>query len=359
MVFRNSFIVKTTFLILVLFHGVSNASDIEYVKRETIGILGDGLDAIRSVSNKYEKAIIDKIQLRVPISPAPVRVRAFKEANSRVIEVSTGYSVIARLIVAGYIMETHLNKPNFGNIYAKYSASTYATGKLGGGKAPWDKAKLSKRKRYLLLTNQDFNVRLQSEHSLVMWYVLSHEIAHHVLNHGYERDMTLTKMREQEAEADTWASNTFIKLGLPPASAFPGLMYWYYLDELGVKNEYRRSHPADLNRIRAMLLKTLNNFDVWNNNTTHMAKISRKKGTNAYKKFLYEVENKISRQKPYSKKTISSKAFKACMKGMYKGCLNVCQNKYGNPLALCKRKLCVSGRTKNINKLKCNDILGG
>ena len=260
-----------------------------YVRNETIGILGEGLDAIKSVSSQGEKSIIDKIDIDVPIDPAPVRVRAFKKSGVRKIEVSTGYSAISRMIVTGYIMELKLGIKNFGEDYARYTANTYATGRLGGGEAPWEKAKLSSKEQQALFKDKDFNAIQHGQHMIVLWYVLAHEIAHHVLDHAIEDGMKLSDIREQEKEADTWASNIFIKIGIPPAAAFPANMYWYYLDEYGLKDEYRKTHPPDLKRTRWMLQKTINRFDEWNSKEKYFPAVPKEKTVNAYKRLLYYI----------------------------------------------------------------------
>lgn len=350
------YFVKLSVLLILVFPQLSFASQ-AYVRNETIGMLGEGLDAIRSVSDNREKRKIDKIELRVPIDPAPVRVRAYSEKGSRIIEVSTGYSVVSRMIVSGYIMELKLGIDNFGEEYSRYTANTYATGRLGGGVPPWSKAGLSESEQRTLLNDPEFNAMQHGQHMVVLWYVLAHEIAHHILDHGYGKGMSLSDLREQEAEADTWASNALIKLGIPPAAAFPALMYWYYLDEYSVKNEYRRTHPPDLKRIRRMLQRTLNKLDAWNSNSKYFPAIPKKKAENAYKRFLYHVEELISEQTNFKSEKTSSKDFEICMEYMYQGCLKACQEKYGHPLSLCKSRFCNTERSRKIWKLRCNDIV--
>lgn len=333
----------------------ANASE-TYVRNETIGVLGEGLDAIKGVATTRERRIIDKIDLRVPIDPAPVRVRAFNEGGRPIIEVSTGYSVVSRMIVSAYIMEHMLGLDDFGEEYARYTANTYATGRLGGGRPPWKKANLSSSQEEELLNDRTFNATQLGQHVVVLWYVLAHEVAHHVLDHDYSHGMSRNRIREQEKEADAWASNALIKMGIPPAAAFPSMMYWYYLDEFGVKSESLRTHPPDLKRIRWMLQKTINKVGVWNSNDKYFKKVPEEKTINAYKRLLYHVEELISEQTTYGEST-ETKEFEYCMRYMYEGCLKSCQEKYGNPLSVCKSRLCVSDRSKKIWKLRCNDIV--
>jgi hypothetical protein len=345
-----------TFIIASIFSTYLLADDV-FVRNETLGILNEGVKQIKSVAKPYERRIIDDIKISVPISPAPVRVRAFLSSNGREIELSTGYSAITKMIVSGYLIESYYNLENFGEEYARYTALTYATGRFGGGKPPWEKANLIKKETDHLLSSEKFNNEQQGSHMLVLWYVLAHEIAHHVLGHAYGDGVSLSKIRKQEEEADEWASRIFIDLGLPPAGALPSHMYWYYLDEYGVKNEYRRSHPPELKRVRSMLQLSIQRFDDWNNNEKLLPHLPREKTINTYKSLLYDVEDLISKQTNFNKTKEKSDSFKACMDFMYEGCLESCQEKYGHPLTECKSKLCVSEKSKNIWKLRCNDIV--
>lgn len=356
----NRYSVTTVILIqtfLIIFSSsIALANDI-YVRNETLGLLHEGIKHIKAASKPYEKNIIEKIEISVPISPAPVRVRAFHDEGQRKIEISTGYSAITRMIVSGYLIENKLKIPNFGEEYARYSASTYATGRMGGGKPPWVIAKLSEDKTYNLLTDTVFNQEQQGAHLSVLWYILAHEVAHHVLNHKFGFDMALSKIQEQEKEADDWASTIFITMGLPPASAFPSHMYWYYLDEFSVLNEDRRSHPPELKRIRSMLQLTIDRFDDWNNNELLIPKLPKNETINLYKRLLVDVETLISEQTNFNSSKTSSTKFKLCLDIMHENCLNSCQKKHGNPLSLCKSKLCNSSRSKKIRKLKCSDVV--
>ncbi|MCG9770117.1 hypothetical protein L1D59_16075 [Pseudoalteromonas piscicida] len=327
------------------------------VRNDTLGILSEGVKHIKSVARPYERRIIDEIKISVPISPAPVRVRAFLSSSGREIELSTGYSAITRMIVSGYLIEDYFNIKGFGEEYARYTASTYATGRFGGGNSPWVKAKLTENQTERLLSSERFNNDQHGAHLLVLWYVLAHEIGHHVLGHAYGDGVSLSKIREQEKEADEWASRIFIALGLPPAGAFPSHMYWYYLDEYGVKNEYRRSHPPELKRIRSMLRFTIQRFDDWNNNEKLISRLPREKTINTYKSLLYYVEDLISKQTSFNESKENSVPFKECMRFRYNSCLKSCQEKYGNPLSVCKSKLCVSDKSTNIWKLRCDEII--
>ncbi|MCG7537565.1 hypothetical protein [Pseudoalteromonas sp. OOF1S-7] len=356
MAYRYTITRIATFIIILLLSSHLLASNV-FVRNEAVGILNDGMKHIKSVARPHERRIIDEIKVSVPISPAPVRVRAFKSARGREIELSTGYSVITRMIVSGYLIEYYYNIDNFGEEYARYTASTYATGRFGGGKPPWEKANLTKNEIERLLSSAKFNNEQQGAHSLVLWYVLAHEIAHHVLHHRYGDGVSLAKIRQQEKEADEWASRVFIDLGLPPAGAFPSHMYWYYLDQYGVKNEYRRSHPPELKRIRAMLQLTIQRFDEWNNNEKLISRLPKEETINTYKSLLYYVEELISRQTTFNQSKQNSEPFKVCMTLMYENCLKSCQKVFGNPLSVCKSKLCVSDKSKKIWKLRCDDML--
>lgn len=352
---RYSSSVGTIFITSILLLCLNVEANEVRVRNETLEILLEGIKHIKKVSSQKERNIIKRIKVSVPISPAPVRVRAFKKNGKRIIELSTGYSAISRMIVSGYIIEDFKGIKNFGEQYARYTANTYATGRLNGGKPPWVKANLSAHAQKKLLSSRKFNETQSGAHILVLWYVLAHEVAHHVLNHKYGKKVTLSKIRAQEAKADNWANRVFISLGLPPASAFPSHMYWYFLDEYGVTSEYRRSHPPELKRIRSMLQQTINNFDYWNDNESLMPKLPKKTTINKYKLLLNHVENLISEQSNFNHHKLSSTAFKKCLNLRYKGCLKSCQEKYGYPLKECQSNLCVSARAKRIRKLRCYD----
>lgn len=351
------FIARTLTLVFFLSFSHVLIADEVIVRNETLGLLKEGVKHIRAVATPNEKRIIDKIKISVPISPAPVRVRAFNGAFGREIELSTGYSTISRMIVNGFLIEDLYSLDGFGEKYARYTASTYATGRFGGGKAPWVTANLTKKERDTLLASEDFFRRQQGGHLLVLWYVLAHEIAHHVFNHSYGVNQSLEISRKQEKEADDWASNIFISMGLPPASAFSAHMYWYFLDEFGVKSEFRRSHPPELKRIRSMLQLSISRFDEWNNNETLIPKIPKEDTLNSFRSLLIYVENLIAEQSNFNQDKLDSVEFKECVKAMYNRCITSCQVDYGNPLDLCESDLCISNRSNLNFQLRCDDII--
>lgn len=160
-------IIRITLLCITLIFSNSLLANDVFVQKETLGILSEGVKQIRSVARINEQNIIDGIKVSVPISPAPVRVRAFQGADGREIELSTGYSAITRMIVSGYLVEGYYGLDNFGEKYARYTALTYATGRFGGGKSPWDKANLSEKEKSRLLSSQKFNNEQQGMHMMV------------------------------------------------------------------------------------------------------------------------------------------------------------------------------------------------
>lgn len=316
------------------------------------------MEAIKNVSTQRERSIVDKIEVRVPIDPSPVRVRAFNENGNPIIEISTGYSALTRMIVSGFVLSSLLNRDEFGNEYARYIANTYATGRIDGGKLPWEKAGLSVEQKEKLINNTKYFEIEHGNHIVLLWYVLAHEIAHHVLEHEYGDELSMQEIRRQEKEADVWATNALIRIGVPPAIAFPGLLYWYYLDEFGVKSEALRSHPPELKRIRWMLKKTIQQFDVWNLNERYFQKVPKESTIDSFNFLLLFVEKLISEQSNYGALK-GSEQFDQCMKVMYERCLKECQEKYGYSLSLCENQLCNSEKSKKIWELRCKEILNG
>ncbi|GAB3517775.1 M48 family metalloprotease [Photobacterium alginatilyticum] len=335
--------------------GSSPNSGMKEVKKTTYDMLVDGLHEINSVSTKKEKGIINKINIGVWQNRNPDIVRAFKTAKGqRHIQVSTGYSTVTFMITFAHHMEAALDINNFGEEYTRYVTENYAKNSITHvNQSAWDYAGLSGNNSPW--NDKKFVATVYGNHALVLWYVLAHEIAHHVLGHIENPSISLEENRKREQEADDWASKTLIKLGLPPAAAFPALMYWYYMDEFGVENEYQKSHPADLKRIRKMLQYTIDNVDSWNGHSPYFPKVDTKQATNAYKRLLYHVEDLISQQTDF--KDDSSKKFEICMEVMFEGCVTACINKYNQPKDKCKDELCTSTKQENVAKLRCEEML--
>jgi hypothetical protein len=264
------------------------------------------------------------------------------------------------MIVTGYAIEIKFKKNDFGNKYASYVANTYGTGRLDGGDPPWERVSLSSKQQSLLFSDLEFNSWIHGQHIVVLWYVLAHEVAHHVLRHNFDRALSLSDSRRQEKEADTWASEVFIKLGIPPAVAYASFLYWYHLDQNSVRDEHRRTHPPDLKRIRWMLQESINRSNEWNSIGDYFPILSEGMlvdTTKSYRHLLYYIEDLISQQSMFNSDDTKTETLHVCIKIMYEGCLKSCQEEYGHSLSSCKSKYCNTDRSRNIWKLRCKELM--
>ncbi|MEZ9490062.1 hypothetical protein AB4187_15010 [Vibrio breoganii] len=350
-----SVILTTILSFSALTHATEEIDGMVEIQKITFDMLVDGLHEIENVSTDEEKAIINQIVVSVSQDGNPDRVLALKMPDgTRCIIVSTGYSTVTFMITFAYNMEAKLGIDNFGEEYARYVTENYAKNSITHvNQSAWDYANLSGSSSPW--HDQELVAAVYGNHALALWYVLAHEVAHHVLGHLDTPSTSLAQNRKKEQEADDWASKTLIKLGIPPAVAYPSLMYWYFMDEYGVENEYQKTHPADLRRIRSMLVFTINNVDSWDNKSPYFQNVDTQQANNAFKRLLYHIEDLISQQTDFTQ--YSSNKFKMCVKEMFEGCVKVCVNKYNQPLDRCQNELCTSEKQENNSNLRCEEML--
>ncbi|EOV1172295.1 hypothetical protein ACOLZ1_001818 [Vibrio fluvialis] len=352
---KSVILITTILSFSVLTQATEEIDGMVEVQKITYDMLVDGLNEIESVSTDEEKAVINQIVVGISQNGDPDRVLALKMPDgTRHITVSTGYSTVTFMITFAYYMEAKLGINNFGEEYTRYVTENYAKNSITHiNQSAWDYANLSGSSSPW--NDQELVAAVYGNHALVLWYILAHEIAHHVLGHLDNPSTSLAQNRKKEQEADDWASQTLIKLGIPPAVAYPSLMYWYFMDEYGVENEYQKTHPADLRRIRKMLEFTINNVDSWGSKSPYFQNADTQQVNNAYKRLLYHIEDMISQQTDFTES--SSNKFKLCMEVMFEGCIKVCVNKYNQPLDRCQNELCTSEKQESISKLRCEEML--
>ena len=86
-------------------------------------------------------------------------------------------------------------------------------------------------------------------------FAMAHEVGHHILGH----DVASKKQSiERERDADSWAMGTLLASGQPPAA---GLMVISYFSALFEVEGASATHPADADRAREMIVRTLANLD--------------------------------------------------------------------------------------------------
>jgi len=89
-------------------------------------------------------------------------------------------------------------------------------------------------------------------------YLLSHEVAHHILGHvdrWQAADFVdfLEKRRAAESAADDWAFSRMAEIGLNPIQAFAVMMYAAATNRYSADEERRSTHPSGAKRFRVML----------------------------------------------------------------------------------------------------------
>ena len=93
-----------------------------------------------------------------------------------------------------------------------------------------------------------------------MAFVLSHELAHHIL--GHTKDLKAPSRQiliQREVDADAWATRHLLALGVSPtASSYPLAYFGALFVDLGDRAE----HPAGSCRGRAQMVATLENLDL-------------------------------------------------------------------------------------------------
>tara|TARA_R110001583_G_C5641811_1_gene407913 strand:+ start:1533 stop:2282 length:750 start_codon:yes stop_codon:yes gene_type:complete len=231
---------------------------------------------------------------------------------------------------------------------------TYETDKLIPVKSPFTFGDIPATDLERLGRDEIFGLNVHKFYLIYMWYTLAHEVGHQVLKHEKKSAKSLKQQREYEREADTWANKVFIKLGIPPASGFPILYYWYFYDQFSVKNELSRTHPSELNRFKEMLESTIDNFEEWSANSA-IPKDQLEDMLHSSYKALKLVKNDISKQLNFDSSILSSELFKKCDGGLKQYCIEACVEQ-SHLLKMCEEKVCVSKLEVNVRKLDCFEI---
>jgi len=90
---------------------------------------------------------------------------------------------------------------------------------------------------------------------------LARGYAHHILRRPQTSQKSLTEIREQEEEADRWASSAVLRAKIGPiVGAYPFILFAAY-DCDAILHEQARDHPADIRRLDAVIQASIDGLD--------------------------------------------------------------------------------------------------
>jgi hypothetical protein len=89
----------------------------------------------------------------------------------------------------------------------------------------------------------------------IIEFVLAHELAHHILGHVGTNEKSPEKFRQEEFEADEWATKLLLKSGNPVPNAAILFQFLHEKQYRDIKVDFGAKHPSALNRaIRVLQL---------------------------------------------------------------------------------------------------------
>jgi hypothetical protein len=312
---------------------------------------------ISQVAPSEDKATIDRIRITVPYDKNPALVGVDSESDPPIIVVGTGFCQMVRWIQGVTFMASIFNKQGIFEEYIEYQTLEIANGKTPI--SPIAFYHLSSDQLKVLEANDFYNT-IEGFLIAQLAFVLAHEVAHVVLRHKSTIAISKIDSRKQEAQADKWATNICVKMGIPPSLAYPSLMLWYFYDKNGVATERMRTHPPELRRIRWIMAQSIKRADEWNANDAIFPSLQPQelaKFQTACKRLLAHVTHLISKQRDYPDEILNLQQFGLCMEALHEGCVKSCVNDYGHEQQFCEDTMCQTQRQLSTNKLRCAEYI--
>jgi hypothetical protein len=228
-------------------------------------IINDALDQLWTVMGPSEQAVLQEIDVRVPMDYDITRVVAYRQ-EGRVIEVSFGFFGLMNALCRDYILASYYSEqePSAPYIYEKYVDHLNNVIDRNDRAVGQERAQLQSFAEFAGIPPEieaDIMGQGAAEYYsgalavTAISFVLAHEIGHHVLGHLDTPPASRAESRAREAEADRYAVDLAVRAGMPPFGVIPALAIFEVAEE-----EYAdpaATHPRAGCRILDALLATI------------------------------------------------------------------------------------------------------
>jgi hypothetical protein len=228
-------------------------------------ILNDVLDTFWEVMDPQERAVLQEIDVRIPMDYDMTRVIAYRD-EGRVIEISFGFYGLMTTLCSDWMLALHYEEqdPDIHDKYEAYIGYVNDTidrneRAIGQERAPLlsfaEFAGIPAESAEWIKGQSDFEHYNAALKITAIAFVLAHEIGHHVLGHLDSPPASPEESRAREAAADRYASELTMRARLPAFGALPALAIF-----TAVEGEYvdpDATHPIASCRIITALVHTV------------------------------------------------------------------------------------------------------
>ena len=217
------------------------------------------LDVFWEVMSEDERAVLQEIDVRMPVDYNITRAVAYRDDSGRVIEVSSGFfGMMSQLCEDDVLREYYLPQdPGINDKFEQYLTSLnqaidHNEQSFSVEPEPLPRfapfagipddvaAEIEGRDDYVAAVG---NLRMSA-----IAFVLAHEIGHHLLGHtDRPSPETAEQSRAEETEADRYAGELTLRAGLPAFGAFPALVFFAAAE--GETLDPEASHPLAMCRV--------------------------------------------------------------------------------------------------------------
>ena len=225
------------------------------------------LDAFWEAMNEDERAVLQEIDVRMPIDYNVTRVVAYRDDSGRVIEVSSGFfGLMSQLCEDEVLHDYYL--PQDPGITDKFEAYLTSLNEAIDRNEQSFSAEPEPLPRFAPFAGipDDVAAAIQSRDDYLdsfaklrlsaIAFVLAHEIGHHVLGHtGMQPPESPSESRARESDADRYAAELTMRVGLPAFGALPALALFAAAE--GETLDPQASHPLGTCRILAAMFDSI------------------------------------------------------------------------------------------------------
>jgi hypothetical protein len=244
----------------------SNSAAALAMRDNEIRLINKILSGFSEVMDPRERAILQDIDIRVPMDYNMTRVVAYRD-DRRVIEVSFGFLGVLLEACDNWILAEYYSAQDPG-IYGKYEAylaylnqvidrNERALGQEPTAPQPFAaRAGIPAEVAAAIMERsdaRDYNGRLRVA---AIAFVLGHELGHHMLGHAdTPQPSSPAASRAREAEADRYAAALTMRAGIPAFGALPALVFFAAAE--GTAPDPDATHPLAACRILGAMMYTV------------------------------------------------------------------------------------------------------
>jgi hypothetical protein len=228
-------------------------------------ILNTVLDQLWNVMDPSEQAILQEVDVRVPMDYDITRVIAYRQ-DGRVIEISFGFFGLMNALCRDYVLASYYAEqdPNAPHIYENYVDHINSVIDRNDRAIGQDRIELPSFAEFAgippeieaeIMSQGDAEYFSGTLALTAIAFVVAHEVGHHVLGHLDAPPASPAESRVHEAEADRYAVELAVRARMPPFGVIPALAIFVAAEEEHA--DPAATHPPAGCRILDALVATI------------------------------------------------------------------------------------------------------